>query len=271
MIILDSGAVTPDCLVFDVDGVLIESHESYQEVIRLIVEQEWEKSGFTADGRGYSPGLNSVLKNHGAFNDDYDIAWTLLNIAAASGREKLSEALPPPETLENLISGCGSDCVTWLPTRYKDKYDRARIRRLGQELYTGTENSPGEWTLDRAMLGAHWSELPLPAYIYTGRDIREWRLAQKVLKWDDFPDERTVHVDMGIKKPSPEGLEYLCRAFGHEQPVFFGDTMSDLMSSKAFGKGWFAAIGDMLRGARMRFPDIETALSQTLDWKPQNA
>ena len=155
--------------------------------------------------------------------------------------------------------------MAWLPLRYGDRYDRPRIRRLGQALYTGTDDSPGEWTLDRSMLGAHWSRLPLPAYIYTGRDMREWRLAQHVLKWDDFPDERTVQVDMGIKKPSPEGLEYICRAFGHARPIFFGDTMSDFMSSEAFGKGWFAAIGDMIPEAPLRFPDITAALSRILD------
>jgi phosphoglycolate phosphatase-like HAD superfamily hydrolase len=266
MIILDSGAVTPDCLVFDVDGVLIESHESYQGVIRRIVEREWEKSGsgFTVDGRGYSPELNRVLKNHGAFNDDYDIAWTLLNIAAASGNKKLSEALPQPETLEHLISDCGNDCVAWLPLHYEDRYDRLRIRQLGRTLYAGTDDSPGEWMLDKPMLDIHWSRLPLPAYIYTGRDMKEWRLAQHVLRWDDFPDDRAVQVDMGIKKPSPEGLEYICRTFGHARPIFFGDTMSDLMSSEAFGKGWFAAIGDMIPEAPLRFPDITSALSQTL-------
>jgi phosphoglycolate phosphatase-like HAD superfamily hydrolase len=265
MIVLSSGAVKPDCIVFDVDGVLIESQESYQEVIRLLVEKEWEKSGFTVDRRGYSPELNSVLKKHGAFNDDYDIAWTLLNMAASSGHEKLSEALLPPETLEKLIEDCGDDCVTWLPLHYGIIYDRDGLRRLGQALYTGTELSPGEWVLDKAMLGLHWSELPLPAYIYTGRDMREWRLAQNVLKWEDFPDDRTVQIDMGIKKPSPGGLEYICETFGHENPIFFGDTMSDLMSSAAFGRGWFAAIGDMIPEAQMRFPDIKTALQKTLD------
>jgi phosphoglycolate phosphatase-like HAD superfamily hydrolase len=260
--------LAPDCLVFDVDGVLIESGESYQEVIRKIVEREWAASGFTVDAHGYSPELNTVFKNHGAFNDDYDIAWTLLNIASESGKGKLSEALPSPEILKRLISGCGTDCAAWVPARFGDRYDRPGVRRLGQALYTGADGSPGAWKLDRPMLRVHWSGLPLPAYIYTGRDLKEWRLAQYVLKWDDFPDDRTVQVDMGIKKPSPEGLEYIRRVFGHEKPVFFGDTMSDFMSSEAFGRGWFAAIGDMIPEARLRFPDIETALSLTIGWKP---
>ncbi|MDR2780028.1 MAG: HAD family hydrolase [Synergistaceae bacterium] len=269
MIVLASGPVDPDCLVFDVDGVLIESRESYQETIRKIVEREWDMSGFTVDRRGYSPELNRVLKNHGAFNDDYDIAWTLLNIAAAGGREKLSEALPQPETLAHLIADCGNDCVDWLPRRCENRYDRLRIRQLGRAFYAGADDSPGEWTLDKPMLDIHWSLLPLPPYIYTGRDEKEWRLAQKTLQWDDFPDDRVVQVDMGIKKPSPEGLEYISRVFGHERPIFFGDTMSDFMSSEAFGRGWFAAVGDMIPKASLRFPDIQTALSQTLDWKPQ--
>ena len=82
----------PDCLVFDVDGVLLRSNETFREIIRLIVEGEWRASGLDADAPGYSLALNAVFKDHGSFNDDYDIAWTLLNIAAASASEKLSEA-----------------------------------------------------------------------------------------------------------------------------------------------------------------------------------
>jgi phosphoglycolate phosphatase-like HAD superfamily hydrolase len=263
-----SGAekISPDCIVFDVDGVLVDSKTSYQEVVRLLVEREWEKAGHVLDAEGYSPEMNCVLKNHGSFNDDYDITWALLNIAFASGCEKLSKALPPPEKMRGMLAPYRGECAGWLPKIARIKFDIATVRMWGQELYAGTEDEPGQWTSDRPMLASDWKSLPLPAYIYTGRDLKEWRLAQKTLSWLDFPDERVIQVDMGIKKPSAEGLEYICRKFGHERPVYFGDTAGDKMSHDEFGRGWFAAIGDMIPDADVRFPDVKTALRAVLHW-----
>jgi phosphoglycolate phosphatase-like HAD superfamily hydrolase len=266
--ILKEKERNPDCLVFDVDGVLLSSTASYQEVIRLLVEEQWLKHGFDADRPGYSCELNVVLKNHGSFNDDYDITWTLLNIASSRKASLLSEAIPSPEELEKIISGCGKSCIEWLPTHFPIIFDHEEIRSRGQDIFTGENGASGVWKRDRSLLEAHWRLLPLPVYIYTGRDLKEWRLAQASLNWLDFPDDRAIHVDTGMKKPSPEGLEYICRKFGHKRPMFFGDTMSDKLAFDAFGHGWFIAIGDMLPDAELRFPDVTTALSSLIGWKP---
>jgi phosphoglycolate phosphatase-like HAD superfamily hydrolase len=261
--------VDPDCLVFDVDGVLLRSNETYREIIRLIVEGEWRKAGRDADAPGYSAELNAVFKDHGSFNDDYDIAWTLLNIASSSGAEKLSEALPSPERLAGIIADCGGSPADWLPDRrdVKVKYELSVIHALGQDIFTGDNGRVGLWRLDRSMLGADWRTLPLPAYVYTGRNLREWSFARRTLGWLDFPDERVIHADTGVRKPSPDGLAIICSRFGHRLPLFFGDTRSDKLSFEAFGRGWFAAIGDALPDADARYPDVETALSRLLDWK----
>jgi phosphoglycolate phosphatase-like HAD superfamily hydrolase len=264
---LDLSDFAPDCLIFDVDGVLIESRASYQDTIGRCIEKEWTALGNMTDGPGYSTELNTVMKRQGAFNDDYDIIWTLLNIACASGERELSRALPPPGELGRIISECGRDCSTWLPTRYPLVFDRLAIRTLGQDTYTGTEENPGAWTLDEPMLRSHWSRLPRPVYIYTGRDEREWLLAQRTLSWEDFPKERVVEVDMGIKKPSPRGLEYFCEKFGAARPVYFGDTMADKLSADSFGRGWFVAIGDTIEDAELRFPDVRAALRELLGWE----
>ena len=84
-----------DALIFDIDGVLLDVTRSFPEVIRQAVFGGWEKfCGGISDTPGYNAGHERVLKRHGAFNDDYDIAWTLLSMAAASGEKLLSKALP---------------------------------------------------------------------------------------------------------------------------------------------------------------------------------
>ena len=96
---------TPDCLIFDVDGVLLDVSRSFPEVIRLCVFEGWEKfCGGVSDSGGYTAEYERLLKRHGGFNDDYDIAWVLLSISEASGAKKLSEAFPSFEKLEREIS-----------------------------------------------------------------------------------------------------------------------------------------------------------------------
>lgn len=257
--------ISPDCLIFDVDGVLMDALESFPNMIRAVFEDEWKKSGRICDAPGYTLDHNTVLKRHGAFNDDYDIAWTLLNIAAARG-DKISEALPPPDRLGEIVSGCGGDCVAWLRGNYEEAFDYAYIVDICARTYFGDETRPGTWQLERPMLREHWSALPLPAYVYTGRNTREWRLAQRILRWEDFPDERIVNKDSGIVKPSPAGLARICERFGHERPIFFGDTASDRGAHSAFGLGWFVAIGELLPEEPLRFSSVGEALRELTGW-----
>ncbi len=260
-----------DCLIFDVDGVLIDADASFPEAIRLTVEQEWASAGRVADARGYSPGHNAVLKRHGAFNDDYDIAWLLLNIAAGRG-DRLSQALPAPAELESIVASCGEDGVAWCRSTFAETFPRQAVRAAGAANYFGEGNRTGTYRLETPLLNCRWDRLPLPAYIYTGRDLREWRLAQELLGWRDFPDERVVHADMGMHKPSPEGLRHLCGRFGHTAPLFFGDTQSDRLAQAHFGKGRFVAIGRVLaeedpRDRDLRFDDVQCALARLTEWR----
>jgi hypothetical protein len=179
---------------------------------------------------------------------------------------KLSEALPGSEELEKIISGCWESCEEWLPANFRIEFELGGIRALGQDIFTGENGEPGAWRRDKPLLEAGWRQLPHPVYVYTGRNLKEWRLAKETLDWRDFPDDRAVHADTGIKKPSPEGLEYICRKFGHERPMFFGDTMSDKLSFDAFGRGWFVAIGDMLPECKPAFPDAAAALRRLTGW-----
>ena len=257
--------ISPDCLIFDVDGVLMEALSSFPEMIRIVFEEEWRNAGKICDAPGYTLAHNTVLKRHGAFNDDYDIAWALLNISFARG-EKISEALPSPDQLEKIISSCGSDCIAWLRDNVDEAFDHARIADICTRTYFGNETRAGTWQLESPMLHVHWSGLPLPAYVYTGRNTREWRLAQKILRWEDFPDERIVNKDSGIVKPSPAGLARICERFGHERPLFFGDTASDRKSHEAFDRGWFVAIGDLLPDEPLRFSSVGEALRELTGW-----
>ncbi|MDR1944108.1 MAG: HAD family hydrolase [Synergistaceae bacterium] len=264
---LSEGAIEPDCLIFDVDGVLVEAGSSFPETIRTTVEGEWKRAGFAVDADGYTSRHNDILKRHGSFNDDYDIAWILLNIMAWRGGRKLSESLPDAEELEKIIAGCEGDCAAWALAAFPEAFGRAEIREICVRTYFGDGQRRGTFRLETPLLRTRWDKLPLPAYIYTGRNLEEWRLAQKVLSWLDFPDERVVSSDSGILKPSPGGLAYICEKFGRDSPLFFGDTASDKKSFDAFGRGRFIAIGGILRDENPNFACVGDALASLLGWE----
>lgn len=250
---------TADALIFDVDGVLLDVSGSFPEVIRRCVLAGWEKfCGGTADAPGYEAGHEWELKRHGGFNDDYDIAWTLLSIAAASGEKFLSKAMPTPEKLAEEIKDYNTPLEEWVRGKYGTSVPRDAVRSMCADLY-GSKGR-GLHLLERPMLARRWDSLGLPTAVYTGRNLLEWELAKESLGWEDFPDSLVIHSDHGITKPSPEGLRILCRRLGAERPVFFGDTASDMQAQAAFGEGIFAAVGRLLPEAPFRFNSTEEAV-----------
>ena len=249
-----------DALIFDIDGVLLDVTKSFPEVIRLCIVNGWEKfCGGAADCAGYGPEHEWVMKRHGSFNDDYDLAWTLLSMAAASGEKLLSRALPSPERLTEELADFRAPLVEWVLGKYGGLVPRSESRAMCAELYGDPER--GLYRLEKPALSRRWDKLGLPVAIYSGRNAYEWELAKKSLGWEDFPDELIIHSDHGIEKPSPEGLEILCGRIGASSPVFFGDTASDMKAQAAFGRGHFAAVGRLLPEAEYRFDTTEEAVA----------
>lgn len=253
----------PDALIFDVDGVLLNVERSFPEVIRQSIQEGWVSvCGRNTDSIGYTFEHEKIFKKHGAFNDDYDIAWTMLSIAAHSGKKKLSEAVPTPEKLSEELMTFEGTVISWVDERYGTPVRRDRVRDMCTELYVGSCGKKGLYSLEVPMLGLHWSEIPLPVGIYTGRNLVEWNLAKNTLGWQDFPEESIIHSDSGIYKPSPRGLEILSERLGCKAPVFFGDTGSDMKAQSAFGRGHFVAIGAFLPEATYIYEQTEEAVNE---------
>jgi phosphoglycolate phosphatase-like HAD superfamily hydrolase len=261
-----------DALIFDVDGVLIDVERSFPQVIRTAVQWGWRAfvQGIP-DRTAYREGHQRVLKNHKAFNDDYDIAWTLLCLAAEEaargGDRRLSRCFPSPEELrERLEALTEDDPVRWVRRTLGERVPREPLRSLCSALYFGDRR--GEWglprkglvRLERPNLSVHFTALPLPVGIYTGRSREELESALETLGWGDFPRELAITPESGAVKPSPKGFERIARVLGCRHPIYFGDARSDRMALEAYGRGTFVAVGPLLEEAPLRFPDLETAI-----------
>ena len=158
--------------------MLLDVTKSFPEVIRLCIVNGWEKfCGGAADCAGYGPEHEWVMKRHGSFNDDYDLAWTLLSMAAASGEKLLSRALPSPERLTEELADFRAPLAGWVLGKYGGLVPRSESRAMCAELYGDPER--GLYKLEKPALSRRWDELGLPVAIYSGRNAYEWELAKK--------------------------------------------------------------------------------------------
>ncbi len=251
-----------DMVIFDVDGVLLDTSGSFPAVIASALLWAWTcVLGRVPDGEGFTLFHFAATKTHPSFNDDYDIAWAMINCVASAETTSLERAMPSPERWRTVIQGCGADVPLWVRRTFGETVCRHAVRACCEELYFGREyleargrkplyatRQGGFWERERPLMDIRWTDIPRPVGIYTGRTDEELDLALRLLKWEDFPREMTVTADRGIKKPSPDGLALLCEWAGAVSPLFLGDAESDRRALENYGRGSFAAIGTMIPG-----------------------
>lgn len=275
-----------DLLIFDVDGVLIDTSLSYPFVAQDSVHWVWKNIlNHSIDSNGFTMDHFYAAKQHPSFNDDYDIAWVFLCITLTKERENLADSAPTLLEWKQLLKTCkGRNVKEWVEKSFGERVSRLMVRRICEEFYYGKEemqtitgekclfvtSSQGYWKRETPMLNYHWKELPLPSAIYTGRPEGEMKLALSLLGWEDFPKDRIITPESGITKPSPKGLEKLCSLFKASYPLYFGDAESDRRSFQAFGKGAFIAIGNTLSDHDLRFETTSQALASLFDSSKQS-
>ena len=266
-----------DLLIFDVDGVLIDTSMSYPLVVAEAIRWVWK---YVLDHHVDAPGFTLdhfyATKVFPPFNDDYDIAWSFLCATLAQETESLLRSAPSLKEWKKLLeTSQGMDIEEWEKKNVGDRISRLVVRRICEELYYGAEKigsimgeSPlfitsgkGYWREEKPQISMHWSDLSLPVGIYTGRSKGEMKLALQLLGWEDLPEEQIITPESGITKPSPQGIARLCTLFEANNPIFFGDTESDRQALLQFGKGQFIAIGALLPHWSMQFNFLSEALS----------
>lgn len=266
-----------DCVIFDIDGVLMDSSESYPNVLREAIPRIWESVLGRKSGQSpFTIRHFETSKRFQALNDDYDICYGLLSLAASKKNDVLEDSFPTPWEWGEAMADqeeSGTPFVQWVQETWGDSVPYQEVREICEEIYFGDEKTrellnrephfkgnSGLWTRERPLLQRHWSKISLPTGIYTGRTRQELSLALEALDWADLPAERSVCSDDGIKKPSAAGFSVLCRTMETSWPLFFGDSASDSTALKNFGSGDFIAIGAILKDSEFRFRSVEDAM-----------
>jgi HAD superfamily phosphatase len=251
----DPAAAGVGSLVFDIDGVLLDVHRSFREVIPQSVNYYLEVI-LHEDGR--APLMRSedvhAWKTAGGFNNDWDVAEGALMLALWWSRHP--ETAPPLAGLVEALAadGGGIEAARRILRRKAGSkeadgivrdIDRSGLERIFKELYVGGARFRevfGEEPRFFRGTGGMEREQPLtggpaweaarryPLGILTGRIPQEARLAAERLGLEEILDTPRIVTDDGRfpTKPDPGGLVHLAGTLPERPLYYFGDNRDDL-------------------------------------------
>lgn len=247
-----------DVIAFDMDGVLIDVHDSYPSVICEAVATYLQEEGFEGEG-AVVPEETAWFKAAGGFNSDWTLAQGIALIylvkAATFGTRVISALRQaPPELaavareagqygggIEGLMRSLSQLISPGDFERVRAGWNTARITRLAQEYYAGdnaervfgipnqTVRGPGRMMRERPLVDRQTLEAaPFRYGLYTGRNRGEVDSAVQMAGLEGvFRETAIVTEDMGIRKPNPAGLVRIAQALGPRLMIYAGDNLDD--------------------------------------------
>ncbi len=238
-----------DAIVFDIDGVLVDTSESYHRAIVETIEVVYGETIDRAD--------TQLFKDAGGFNNDWrlteaaalfvlavehgyssDIAGFTDAIAARGGSlEAAQEVIEEALTADALAS-------------VYDAWDPDRLRRtfqwlyLGPEYYTRLEDdpppaerpSPAGFMDDEPILiqdvTIEWALRTGSVGVLTGRPAGEAAIALERVGLDP-PREHVITMDDWTGgKPDPSGLQTIARRCDARAILYVGDELDDIRTAR---------------------------------------
>lgn len=215
-------------VVFDVDGVLLDTRSSFTACVLRTAHQE--------AGVGPEWGETEVeaLRLAGGFNNDWDLTAALALLAPLSEPGGAWARLCGDLALRGggpcaVAARVGDGAWRSMRERVEGPFQRLYAGRRAREIYgVAPGEGDGLYGLERPLVPEGFFErLGLPFGLFTGRDAGEWTLASERLGLS-LPVDRVV-FDAGPRwrKPNPDGLLRLAEVLGTRALVYVGDTVDD--------------------------------------------
>ena len=218
-----------DGYIFDVDGVLVNTNESFTLAVL-------EAVSYATSSKDFGKIEFGQLKSVPGFNNDCYVA-----IAGASWVNWRKEMDFPSFTLEIDKNGGGINGLRKFINRLNPKFEGMLIR-LFQEAYGGTLACNRLYGFDPKFIlheGFWCQEVPLVSLnlikpflsqsgIFTGRNSTEMQLAFELLGWNLPNRVVAVSDDPELDKPNPTKIIDIIEELNCNYPVYLGDTRDDL-------------------------------------------
>lgn len=251
----------PEVIVFDIDGVLIDTSMSFRcAVSRTIQYYMTRVLEYRDTGTLIQPEEVQLFKLAGGFNDDWvlsqsAILFFIYKALKFDVKDTNSIKLLPPSLIE-FTSSVSYEGEGLRKTReylasldgnifYKaeEKLDKKLVIRIFQEIYAGSMymkrlygsepilgNEEGLWKNERVILDKALLLSDVFYGIYTGRTATETELALELLKIE-IPQQAIITMNSSIVKPDPRGLEIIRKYYKKDTLAFIGDSMDDVLTA----------------------------------------
>ncbi|MGH2378058.1 MAG: HAD family hydrolase [Candidatus Limnocylindria bacterium] len=232
----------PDAIVFDVDGVLVDTEMSYIEAVARTVQ--WllvHDAGLSDDGPAVDRATVHEWKRTGLWNDDWDLCYAmycwLITDAGQTTTQRRRSAEPVERaalrTLVDLDDRVGGGRRrTWEDVRgvFEEIYNgtHVAVARYGVEprVRQGRGLAETERVLLAPTLLADLRSLGIGKVgIVTGRSRVDWSAVATRLPLP--PDVAVATMEDG-RKPDPAPLRKVVRELGPRSFISVGDTRTDL-------------------------------------------
>ena len=271
-----------DAVIFDVDGVLVDTSRSFTAAVVDAVSAHTSSESFTAEEAGQ-------LKAIRGFNNDWHVA------IAGAAWVRYQSPMPFADFAGSIEQhGGGLPGLKSLVGEYLTAEFEARLTHLAQEAYGGatacrrlygfepvTIRQPGRWLEEVPLLAPERAaQIISRAGIVTGRSAAEMALAFELLEWRLPDDQVAVSDDPAFDKPNPAKLAAILQRLGSRKAILAGDSRDDLeLVNNARQKGLavdFAFIGHQRAPWSWdgpMFPSVDIMLNQievTYDESPTN-
>ncbi|MCX7794954.1 MAG: hypothetical protein N2380_00305 [bacterium] len=251
----------PEVIVFDIDGVLIDTSMSFKCAVSRTVQYymtkvlEYEDTGILIQ-----PEEVQLFKLAGGFNDDWmlsqsAILFFIYKSLKFGAKDTNSIRLLPPSLIEftNSVSYEGEGLKKTkeylisldgnILCKAEEKIDKNLVVRIFQEIYAGSGymkrlygsdpilgTEEGLWRNEKVILDKSLLLKDMFYGIYTGRTATETELALEILKIE-IPPEAIITMNSSIVKPDPRGLEIIREYYKKDILAFIGDSMDDILAA----------------------------------------
>ena len=245
--------MTYDLVVFDIDGVLLDTGPSYlagidlvaRVILRELTESDWDIEFVT-------PEMIEACKAEKGFNNDWELclAWVMAGIWFSVKHKEID-----PDVLVDLpviwaIYGEGAEGVDqWVAIHgvlLPDPNDlRSKVVKEFQCMYAGTEceaiygfessYDEGLYKRETVLVGdglLDQLQKKVPLSILTGRNGEETNLVLDRISWPGEKELIIADTEPRFRKPSPDGLLELQKKTGAQNVLFLGDSYDDFYCFK---------------------------------------
>lgn len=230
----------PDAIIFDVDGVLVETEGSYIEAVARTVQ--WllvDDTGLTDDGRAVDRATVRLWKRTAGWNDDWDLSFAmycwLIAAEGATTTERRRAAEPPERAaLRSLdeLRAAARPPRTWEDVRgvFEEVYNGTAVAEERYGVTPRVRQSEGLAATERVLLEDgvlhELARLGVEKIgVVTGRARADWPIVAKRLP---FPADLAIATMEDGRKPDPAPLRKVVGLLRPRSFLAVGDTRADL-------------------------------------------